>query len=46
MCYNLCHGTLELTKIWNLDDLVVSLSICTVRFSKKLFIWSIEKPAT
>jgi hypothetical protein len=46
MCYNLCRGMLELAKFWNLGYLVVSLSIYKVRFPKKLFIWSMGKPAT
>jgi hypothetical protein len=35
MYYNLCHCILELAEIWNLGYLIVSLSISTVRFSKK-----------
>jgi hypothetical protein len=45
MCYKLCRSMLELAKTWNLGQLAVSNSICTVRFSKKalnLVNWEID----
>jgi hypothetical protein len=35
MYYNLCYGILELTKIWNLSELIVLYFPFIIRFSQK-----------